>query len=187
MNSYNMIRIGSTITGSLMFAMGVSFLAEAIYGATPPPKPGYVVKLPEATAPAGEGAKPAEAAPAEPIALRLAKADATAGTVAAAKACIACHSFRLGEAAKAGPNLYGIVGGQVGQAAGYDYSPALRAKKAAAEQWDFAALDQFLTAPQKVVPGTKMSFPGLPDPAARANVIAYLRSLSGNPVPLPTP
>jgi cytochrome c len=52
--------------------------------------------------------------------------------------------------------------------------------------WTFDNLDQFLTSPKAFVPGTAMSFAGLKRPDERANVIAYLRTLSDNPVPLPS-
>ena len=60
MNSYKLIRFGSTLTGVLMFTLGASFLAEGIYSAPAPEKPGYVIKVPEA-APAAEAAKAAAA------------------------------------------------------------------------------------------------------------------------------
>jgi cytochrome c len=47
-----------------------------------------------------------------------------------------------------------------------------------------ALLDAYLEAPLKVVPGTKMAFAGIPDESRRAEVIAFLRSLSADPVPI---
>jgi cytochrome c len=49
--------------------------------------------------------------------------------------------------------------------------------KAANKTWDEATLDAYLTDPKAMVPGTKMSFAGLPKPEDRANVIAYLATL----------
>ena len=51
--------------------------------------------------------------------------------------------------------------------------------------WSFEDLNEFLHAPSKFVPGTKMSFAGLPRGNERADVIAYLNSKSDNPQPLP--
>ena len=57
---------------------------------------------------------------------------------------------------------------------GYAYSDPL---KNAGLTWDEATLDKWLTAPMTMVPGTKMVFPGMPDPARRKAVIDYLNTL----------
>ena len=57
---------------------------------------------------------------------------------------------------------------------------------ASGRRWTYAELDKWLLKPSAYAPGTKMSFAGIADPKVRANVIAYLRSLSANPEPLPT-
>jgi cytochrome c len=57
--------------------------------------------------------------------------------------------------------------------------------KAKGGKWTFEELDKFLTHPQGYIPGTKMTFAGFQKPTQRANLIAYLRTLSDNPVPLP--
>jgi hypothetical protein len=85
---------------------------------------------------------------------------------------------------KTGPNLYGVVGRDVGSVVDFKYSDAIRAKEGA---WTFEQLDCFITKPKECVPGTKMPFPGLPDAAARADLLAFLRTLSGSPAPLPAP
>ncbi|MFO1184852.1 MAG: c-type cytochrome [Bauldia sp.] len=187
MTSYNIIRFGSTVTGSLMFVLAVSFLAQAIYTPSHPEKPGYVIKLPE-PAPAAEAAAAAPApAAADPIAVRLAKADADAGAKTVVGQCVGCHTLKSGEGKKIGPNLYGVVGSAIASKDGFEYSAALGARKAAGERWTFEALDQFLTAPQKAVPNTKMTYNGFAEPLGRANIVAYLRGLSDNPIPLPAP
>jgi len=96
-----------------------------------------------------------------------------AGKVVAAK-CMICHSVEPG-VNKIGPSLAGVVGRKSGTLANFNYSPAM---KASALTWDPATLDKYLTSPKAVVPGTKMIFPGLPSPVDRANVIAYLGSIS---------
>ena len=53
--------------------------------------------------------------------------------------------------------------------------------------WDFDHLNHFLMAPKKYVAGTAMGFAGLKKDDERANLIAYLRTLSDNPAPLPSP
>ncbi len=141
----------------------------------PPPPP------PEAT-PASAAPGPAPAG-LEPIADRLATADAKAGQGDTMKlGCIACHTFNEGGKAGLGPNLYGVVGGPHAHMPGFEYSAGLKAHQG---PWSFEELDKWLTKPAAYSPGTKMSFAGIPDPKERADVIDYLRSLSANPLPLP--
>jgi cytochrome c len=130
---------------------------------------------------AGGAAKPAGPAPIEPISGLLANADPAKGQEVAKK-CATCHSFGNGEPAKVGPNLWGIVGNKHAHMEGFPYSEAM---KSTAGTWDYAALAHFLLSPKSYVPGTKMTFAGLKKPEDRAAVIAYLRTLSDNPVPLP--
>jgi len=98
----------------------------------------------------------------------------TAGAAPAAfTQCRACH---LTEAGKTliGPSLAGVVGRKAGTLPGFAYSDQL---KAAGPTWDDATLDTWLTSPSKMVPGTKMTFAGLSDPAQRKAVIEYLKTL----------
>lgn len=102
--------------------------------------------------------------------LGTASADAAKGKVVFGR-CMACHSVEKGQN-RAGPSLYGIVGQKAASVPGYNYSPAL---KKSGLTWDEATLTKWLEAPQKLVPGTKMFFPGLRDPEKIANVIDYLK------------
>jgi cytochrome c len=133
-----------------------------------------------ATSDAGTQEAAASETPVDMMAL-IRTADPAAGQ-AIAKKCLTCHSLDQGGAAKTGPNLWNIVGGPHAHMEGFKYSTAMQASTGT---WDYAALDQFLTSPKAYIPGTKMTFPGVKKPADRAAVIAYLRSLSDNPVPLP--
>ena len=131
----------------------------------------------------GAASMPAAAESLPPIAGLLAKADVAAGQKYA-KVCGTCHSFGKGEAAKMGPNLYGIVGLKHAHMAGYAYSDAM--KSMAKETWSFEELNEFLFKPSAHIPGTKMPFAGIKNDSDRANVIAWLRTLSDSPEPLPT-
>ena len=121
------------------------------------------------------GLEPDAAAPGPPIDARLAKASAAHGGQLAGNLCAACHGFDKGGAAQVGPNLFGVAGRAVAAVADYDYSPAL---KQVGGRWTPARLDTWLTRPQGVAPGTRMGFAGIADGAARADVVAYLVSLS---------
>ena len=111
----------------------------------------------------------------------LKAADPAAGQKVAAK-CKACHDFSKGGPNKVGPNLWDIVGAKHAHAAGFNYSDAI---KGLSGDWTYENLDKFLAAPKGYAPGTKMAFPGLKKPEERAALIAYLRTLSDSPKPLP--
>jgi cytochrome c len=85
--------------------------------------------------------------------------------------CAACHTAGL-TGGKMGPSLNGVVGRKAGSVAGYVYSAPM---KNSGLTWDPATLARFLQAPMKVVPGTKMFFPGLPNPQDQADLTAYLK------------
>jgi cytochrome c len=89
------------------------------------------------------------------------------------KKCASCHTAGRGEAAKVGPNLFGIVGKKRAAFAGFSYSEAMKAKGGA---WDRESISQFITKPKDFIPGTKMAFPGLKKPQDRADVILFLES-----------
>jgi cytochrome c len=111
----------------------------------------------------------------------LATASAERGAQVA-KQCQACHNFEEGQGPKVGPDLYGVVGRKIASAPGFNYSSALKSKNGT---WDFNALNAWLTKPTAYAPGTAMTFAGLSNDKQRADVIAYLDTLSKNPVPLP--
>jgi cytochrome c len=94
------------------------------------------------------------------------------------RACAVCHA-RTDPADPStlrliGPSLYGVLGAPSARLPDYDYSPAMRR---AALIWDETTLDAYLAEPQAIVPGTRMSYAGEPDPEARAAIIAYLKTL----------
>lgn len=86
--------------------------------------------------------------------------------------CKTCHVRDEG-VNRIGPSLAGIVGRQAGTIAGFAYTDA---NKNSGITWTPEKLFQYLENPQRVVPGTKMAFAGLPKPQDRADVIAYLQS-----------
>ena len=129
----------------------------------------------------GEAA--AAAAPSEPIEKLLASASVEKG-VGAAKVCQTCHTFEKNGPNRVGPNLYGIVGDHKGEGRnGFNFSAAMKAKGGT---WTDQDLNQFLANPKGFVPGTAMGFAGIQKDSERADVIAYLNSLSDHPAPLPT-
>ena len=111
----------------------------------------------------------------------LAAANADTGKKAAAK-CAVCHSFDKGGPNKVGPNLFGIIGAKHAHAAGFAYSDPMKKKEG---PWDYESLNEFIASPKQYLPGTKMAFAGVPRASERADIIAFLRTLSDNPPPLP--
>jgi cytochrome c len=86
--------------------------------------------------------------------------------------CAVCHSIDGSNGT--GPTLKGLFGRPAGSVPGFRYSRAMRGARIV---WDAKALDDYLRSPQDFVPGNVMPFSGVPDSAARAGLIAYLRSL----------
>ena len=99
-----------------------------------------------------------------------------------AKKCAACHTFGKGEPNRVGPNLWGVVGRPKASEAGFNYSAAMKAQKG---NWTPEDLDIYLTNPRAMVPGTNMTFAGIPRGKERADVITYLNTKSDKPVELP--
>ena len=179
MSSLELNKFAGALLLAGLIAMLSGFLARVLVEPRVPEKPHYAVAVPEQATAQAETGK--EAAKPEPIGPLLAAADPAAGQKAA-KACAACHSFQKGEPAKVGPNLWGIVNNKHAHMEGFAYSDAMKAQQG---PWTYDALNEFLTNPKAAVPGTKMTFAGIKDTKERANVIAWLRTLSDNPAPLP--
>jgi cytochrome c len=94
--------------------------------------------------------------------------------------CRACHSVEAGEHLT-GPSLAHVLGRRAAGAEGFQrYSEAL---KKSGIQWNEKTLDEWLAGPEKMVPGTSMTFPGTKDPQQRQDVIAYLRAVDGGKAP----
>jgi len=88
--------------------------------------------------------------------------------------CGVCHKTEAGAPAGVGPNLWGVGARVSGTAAGYAYSPAMKAAKI---KWSKAEIVNFIASPQTKVPGTKMAYVGQKDPAQAAAIADYVMSL----------
>jgi len=103
-----------------------------------------------------------------------AAADAARGEAVYAR-CLACHALAYD---RVGPHHCGLLGRRAGSVPGFAYS---RAMKDSRITWDEKTLDRFLAQPVKAVPGTTMTYDGIPDPQERADLIAYLRHANDLP------
>jgi cytochrome c len=177
MDSFELNKILGAVLGTCLFVLSLNIAAGALFAPHPPAKPGFEIAVQEE--PAGGGAAPA--AQEEPLEKLLAAASIERGETAAKK-CQACHTFGKGEPNRVGPNLFGVVGRDRASVPGFNFSAAMKAKGG---KWTIEELNTYLQNPRGVVPGTSMSFAGLPRASERADVIAFLNSRSDSPVPLP--
>lgn len=113
----------------------------------------------------------------------LVSADTERGMLIAG-GCAQCHHLNADAAdeEKEGPSLWGLVDRDIASVPEFEYSPYLKSMDGA---WTYDNLNSFLSDPYQFVPGTKMANRGLAEEQDRADVIAYLRTLSNDPVPLP--
>jgi len=100
-------------------------------------------------------------------------ADAAKGSVVFNK-CKACHTIAAGAPNRVGPNLWGVLGRPIGSVPGFKYSAAYESRKK--ETWTEKSLDAYLANPKAMMPGSRMAFPGLPNPGDRADLIAWLKT-----------
>jgi cytochrome c len=171
-----------TKVSTAVLIAGIAYFLTGMIGANivhpeRPAKPAFEIKggAPEATGPVAEE----KLAPIEPL---LASADPAVGEATFKKLCTSCHTATEGGKSGVGPNLYGVVGAEHGHMAGFNYTPGLKEKSG---PWTYEELNQWLKKPTSYVKGTRMAFAGINNDKSRADVIAYLRSLSKEPVPLP--
>ena len=111
-------------------------------------------------------------------AIAAAAAQTGSGQMLYQRHCQSCHAIEAGRNTPAGPTLFGIVGRRIAAERAFNYSPALRRLGAEAKHWTAARLGAFLADPERVAPGTEMSFPGLRHQADRRALINWLAGRS---------
>lgn len=178
-------KLAAAVLIALLLFFGLPQLATALRGghhggghaeADANPFPQYPIDF------SSQGGAAVEAAAPVDFATLLNAADPKAGERRAAL-CKSCHTFEKGGPNGTGPDLWDIIDRPVAEAAGFNYTAAL---KAAGGAWTYERLSAFLENSQAYIPGTAM-VQRFPKAEQRAELIAYLRTLSDNPKPLPTP
>ena len=177
MDSFEINKILGALLGTCLVLVATHIASGAIFTPEPPVKPGYIIEVKQEQPAGGAAAAPAEV----PIETLLASASPERGAQVA-KQCQACHNFQEGQGPKVGPDLYGVVGRPVASVSGFNYTAAI---KKLGGNWTFDALNKWLTKPSADAPGTAMTFAGLSNGKQRADIIAYLNTLSPHPLPLP--
>lgn len=160
--SMELQKIAGAVLFALILVVGINVGGDAlehVLAPLPPPS--------EAPPPAAQSAQ-------APVPTAAPAAQPAAAGKGAVKKCAACHTFEQGGPNRTGPNLFGVIGRDIGSAPGFAYSDALKGLDGA---WSPQSLEAFITNPKKVAPGNKMAFAGEPDAQARAAIIAYLNSL----------
>ena len=178
-DSFEINKILGAVLGTLLITLALNIVSGAIFSPKKLEKPGYDIAVSEQPAAAAGGGAAAQE---EPIEQLLAKASPEKGA-SVAKKCLACHDFTKGGPNKVGPNLYGIVNRDRAAHEGFAYSAPMKAKGG---KWTVQELNTYLLGPRAMVPGTSMAFAGISKGSERADLIAYLNTLSDNPAPLPT-
>ncbi|HEX5599695.1 MAG TPA: cytochrome c family protein [Hyphomicrobiaceae bacterium] len=175
-------KIAGAVLTALLLIFGTATFIDIQMRHKKPAKPGY--ELPVQTTTAAETSQPAAAAGVnfQEIAGLLQNASPEAGQ-AAFKRCSTCHTPEKGGRNMTGPNLWGIVGRPKGSQEGFNYSAAMKEKGG---EWTYEDLANFIHNPRAFIPGNKMAFAGIRDNAEIADLLAYLRTLSDNPPPLPS-
>jgi cytochrome c len=177
MESFEINKILGAVLGTCLILLAVHIASGAIFTPPVPAKPGYEIAVKEEQ----PGEKPKAGPSEQPFETVLASASAERGAQVA-KQCQICHNLQQGQGPKVGPDLWNVVGRKIASVSGFDYSAALKGKSGT---WTFDVLNEWLTKPSAFAPGTKMTFAGLARDNQRADLIAYLDTLSDHPVPLP--
>jgi cytochrome c len=184
MNSFEFNKIAGGVLGTLLFLQVIYLASSAIFSHPAPAKPGDNLPAAAAGQPAAATAASTSApAPDEVLANYVGKADAAKGENDV-KVCQLCHNLAKGGGVIIGPPLYGVIGRPRGSVPGFAYSDGMKAKGGT---WTPETVFIFIKNPSAFISGTKMTFAGEPSPEKRADIVAYLDTLSDHPVPLPKP
>ena len=179
MKGLELNKIAAAILIAGIIAMVVGNIADILYQPNKDFKRGYTIETSEQTSHTNQDNN----TPQEQIDISVLMANANAELGQKEfKKCAICHTVTKNGSNRVGPNLWNIVNAPKAMKDKFVYSKAMSDKKG---NWTYDDLMSLLTSPRKFVPGTKMAFAGYRNHQDAANVIAYLRTLSDKPEPLP--
>lgn len=187
MSDLRMNSVLGAVLASALGVLGLGAVSGALFEPHYPEKAGYAPEV-DLSAHGGGGGGPA--APVGPPDFGRLFADQAQLTELIARGervhgvCTSCHNFDAGGPNGTGPNLHDVFGRRSGTHPGFAYSDAMAHHDAT---WSYDTLDAYLTSPARAVPGNKMAFAGIRNTDDRVALIAFLRSISPNNVPLPAP
>jgi len=177
MASFN--TVAGCFLASALFALVVGKVSNAVVAPREIEKPAIAVA---SAAPAEAGAPAAAATELPPIGPKLVGANVEHGKELFQKLCFTCHTIDKGGPNKVGPNQWDLVGRKKASEPGFSYSSAMQGMGG---EWTYEDINHMIFKPSAFVKGTKMAFVGVPKEQDRADIIAYLRTMSDNPPPLP--
>ena len=178
-------KIAFCVLGTGLALIGLNEASHALFHTTHHEKPGYAVEVPEAAT----GGVTVVEGPRDYGTLLLA-ADIAKGEEQHKK-CLQCHTFGQGGADLQGPNLFGVLGRDIASHGTFKYSAGKGSLSEYEGAWTYENLDHFIERPKGFAPGTAMNFAGINSRLTglqdRMNLIAYLRTLGSESIPLPAP
>ncbi|MGB7418046.1 MAG: cytochrome c family protein [Erythrobacter sp.] len=179
MDSYEWNKIFGWLLAAAIAVLGLGIASGFAFTDTSEEENAYL--------PCGEAGCVTESADAEDavdpmleLAMAMPEADAAKGANVFKK-CATCHTIESGGANKQGPNLYGVMGRDIGSHAGFSYSSALSETPGG---WTWEMMNKYIANPRGAIPGNVMAFAGISKAKDRADLFAYLNS-QGSGLPLP--
>ena len=176
MDSFEWNKVFAAVIASALLIMVITTISDGLFPQTES-KPAFTIEVASAE-PSGTAV---EEVAGPSLAELLANSDVAKGAKQWAK-CKACHTVDKGGKHGTGPNLFGIMGRGVGAIDEFKYS-ALLAESTAV--WTYDLMDKWLENPKKIFKGTTMGFGGIRKEKQRADLLAYLASMSDSPLPFP--
>jgi cytochrome c len=181
MDTFEVNKIIGAVLAALLLIVASKTVLDIVYREHKPEKPGWALPDVQAVGLAQSPDHAAKPFDAKEVVALVSKASADGGKDTF-KRCLQCHTPENGGPNRVGPNLFGIVGRKSGTHAGFPYSEAMKTHNA---DWTWEQLATYLHDPRAAIPGNKMAFAGIKDNAELADLLAYLRTLSDSPPPLP--
>ena len=178
MDSFELNKILGAILGTCLGVLSINIAAGAIFAPVKPAKPGYDIAVPETKPRRGRARRRRSRSRSSNCSPRPTSPAARTRRRNARPATPSTRAARTSSAPICGASSAARRASE----AGFNYSAAIKAKGG---NWTIDDLNQFITNPKAVVPGTNMTFAGINRGSERADLIAYLNTLSDNPAPLP--